>query len=154
MLFNRKVLVLLVIGMMGCANVSNEQSGMLIGATAGGLLGNTVGSGGGQVAATAIGILAGAYIGGKIGASMDQADRNQVAIALENNKTGVSRRWRNPDNGTNYIVTPTKTYVQNNGSATQPCREFTTVAKIGGNDEKIYGTACRMDDGSWKIMSD
>jgi len=46
-------------------------------------------------------------------------------------------------------VTPTKTYE----TAAGPCREYTIDAIIGGSTEKIYGTACRQADGSWKVQN-
>lgn len=136
----------------GCANVDNEQSGIITGAAVGGVLGNTLGSGTTRAVSTAVGILIGSFVGGRVGASIDKTDRMRINGTLENTRTGHSRRWRNPDTGSRYTVTPTKTYTRRLGSATQPCREFTTEASIGGTVEKIYGTACRMDDGSWKIV--
>lgn len=148
----RLSILCIFLSLFGCANMNNEQSGIITGAAVGGVVGHSVGGGSTQAVATAVGILAGAYVGGQIGASMDKTDRNQVARTLEGTKTGRSRAWKNPDTGARYTVTPTKTYVRRQGSASQPCREFTTTANIGGNQEKIYGTACRMDDGSWKIV--
>ncbi len=146
------ILFIAMFALTGCANMSNQETGLITGAAVGGVLGHTIGSGTSQVVATAAGVLVGAYIGGRIGESMDKTDRLQVGRALEGNKTGRSRRWRNPDSGARYSVTPTRTYIRRQGrSSSQPCREFTTTAKIGGNTEKVYGTACRMDDGSWKI---
>lgn len=84
---------------------------------------------------------------------MDKTDRLEVSRSLEGTKTGRNRRWRNPDTGSRYTITPTRTYERRVGrSSTQPSREFTTTAQIAGNTEKIYGTARRMDDGSWKII--
>ncbi|KPK40991.1 MAG: hypothetical protein AMJ69_00270 [Gammaproteobacteria bacterium SG8_47] len=57
--------------------------------------------------------------------------------------------WRNPDTGNGYTVTPTKTYE----TAAGPCREYTIDAIIGGSTEKIYGTAGRQADGSWKVQN-
>jgi len=33
------------------------------------------------------------------------------------------------------------------------CREYTSMAEVGGKSETAYGRACRQDDGSWKIAS-
>lgn len=52
-------------------------------------------------------------------------------------RTGVPSTWRNPDNGNQYVVTPTKTHE----TASGPCREYTIDAVIGGKP-----------DGSWKIQ--
>jgi len=87
-------------------------------------------------------------IGGAIGRSMDETDRLRTAASLETVRTGVPSTWRNPDTGNQYVVTPTKTYE----SASGPCREYTIDAVIGGKKQKVYGTACRQPDGSWKIQ--
>lgn len=31
------------------------------------------------------------------------------------------------------------------------CREYNTTATIGGRQERLYGTACMMPDGSWQF---
>lgn len=31
------------------------------------------------------------------------------------------------------------------------CREYNTMAEIGGRQERLYGTACMMPDGSWQF---
>lgn len=135
----------------GCANSrgQNESSGMIIGGILGGVLGHGVGGGHGQTAATIIGSLIGTSIGGNVGRVMDQNDRIKVAHSLENVRTGVESSWRNPDSGYQYRVVPTRTYQEN----ALPCREYQVDATLGGNVEKIYGTACRQADGSWKVKS-
>jgi surface antigen len=131
----------------GCASDRpNEQAGMVIGGALGGLLGNQVGGGSGRTAAIIVGTLAGATIGGAVGRSMDDTDRLKTAYSLENVRTGVPSSWRNPDSGNQYTVVPTRTYDTQVG----PCREYTIDAVIGGRTEKVYGTACRQPDGSWR----
>lgn len=34
------------------------------------------------------------------------------------------------------------------------CREFQQAVMIGGRSEEAYGTACRMPDGAWQVVSD
>lgn len=122
---------------------------MMIGGVLGGALGSQVGSGQGRTVATVLGTLFGASIGGAVGRSMDDQDRVKVAHTLETVRTGVPSQWRNPDSGNQYTVMPTRTYE----SAGTPCREFTVDGMIGGRKEKIYGTACRQADGSWRTVS-
>lgn len=135
----------------GCANSrgDNEASGMIIGGILGGVLGHNVGGGHGQTAATIMGSLIGTTIGGNVGRSMDKNDQLKVAHSLENVRTGVETSWRNPDTGYQYRVVPTSTYEQN----AMPCREYQVDASIGNEQEKIYGTACRQADGSWKVKN-
>ena len=128
---------------------SKQDQGMVIGAIAGGILGNQVGGGSGRVLATIAGTAAGAMIGGAIGKSMDQTDQLHSAAALENVRTGVPSAWVNPDTGNQYVMTPTRTYDSGSG----PCREYTLDATIGGQEEQIYGTACRQPDGSWVVVN-
>lgn len=142
--------ITLALGIAGCANQGpQEQSGMVIGGLVGGLLGAQVGQGQGRTAAVIAGTLAGAAVGGSVGRSMDATDRMRTAATLETVRTGVSSSWVNPDTGNQYTVTPVKTY----GSASEPCREYTMTALIGGKRQQVYGTACRQPDGSWKVVN-
>jgi len=138
----------MVVLLSACSTAPTKQDqGVIIGAIAGGLLGNQVGGGSGRVLATIVGTVAGAAIGGSIGRGMDETDRMNTSIALENVRTGVPSSWSNPDTGYEYVVTPTNTYESESG----PCREYTMDATIGGETEQIYGIACRQADGSWQI---
>ncbi len=127
----------------------NEQAGMVIGGVLGGVLGSQVGGGRGRTAAIIAGTLAGAAIGGNVGRTMDEVDRMKTAQTLETVRTGVPATWNNPDTGNQYTVVPTRTYETQAG----PCREYTIDAVIGGQPEKVYGTACRQADGSWQVMN-
>jgi surface antigen len=135
--------------LFACSTAPTKQDqGVIIGAIAGGILGHQVGGGSGQVLATIVGTVAGAAIGGSIGRSMDETDRLNTTVALENVRTGVPSTWVNPDTGYEYVVTPTNTYDLGTG----PCREYTLDATIGGKTEQIFGTACRQADGSWLVV--
>ena len=146
--------VLLVIS--GCAPHSSgprEQTGTLLGAGTGALLGAQVGSGRGRLVAVAIGTLAGALVGQDIGRTLDRAD--QVAMqqnahyALEYAPSHNSTQWRNPDSGNRGEITPIETYQTSTG---QYCREYRQTVWIGGDQQQAYGTACRQPDGNWKII--
>ena len=148
-----KILIATALGatliLSGCATDRvNEQAGMIIGGALGGLLGNQVGGGSGRTAAIIVGTLAGAAIGGRVGQSMDETDRMKTALSLENVRTGVNSSWRNPDTGNQYTVTPTRTFDTGSG----PCREYTVDAIVEGRSQKVYGTACRQSDGSWRTQ--
>lgn len=134
----------------GCATTKgpNENIGMVIGGIVGGTLGHQIGKGDGQTVATVLGTIIGTTIGGNVGRSMDETDQLKVAHALETVRTGVATSWSNPDTNYHYEVVPTRTYDQTG----KPCREYQVEALIGGKKEIIYGTACRQDDGSWKVM--
>jgi surface antigen len=134
----------------GCENPpTKQQSGTVIGAIVGGALGAQVGRGGGRAVATIVGAVAGGAIGNAIGRNMDDTDRLKTAQALETSPTGAPVAWKNPDTGYSYTVVPTRTYQVASG----PCREYTMDTMIGGRAEKVYGTACRQPDGSWKAAN-
>lgn len=143
------------VSLAACENAGQKEvGGTVIGGVAGGLLGSTIGGGSGRLAATAAGTLLGALAGGSIGRSLDHADRMHAArttqTALEQNTSGTSSTWTNPDSGHSGTVTPTRTYQTAEG---QYCREFQQTVMIDGKSELAYGTACRQPDGSWKIVS-
>ena len=133
----------------GCAQVTNEGVGTVTGGVVGGLLGSQFGGGSGKVAAAAGGALLGAFLGGRIGQYMDRQDKMEMQRALETAPSGRAVTWRNPDNGNQYSVKPTRTYYNNQ----LPCREYITNATIGGKTQQIYGKACRQADGSWRVVN-
>jgi surface antigen len=139
----------LVLTGCGPGGFTNQNVGAVTGGVVGGLLGNSIGGGSGKVVATIGGAIIGSMIGGGIGAQMDRADQARVRQCINNVPTGRVSSWTNPDTGNRYSVQPTRTYYQDS----QPCREFTTIAVIGGKRQKMYGTACRQTDGSWQMMN-
>ncbi len=133
----------------GCETMTHAEQGEVIGGVIGGVVGAQVGEGSGRTAAIIIGTLAGAMIGRHMGESMDEVDRMRAARTLNDNRTGQSSTWINPDTGYEYTVTPTRTYDQRGG----PCREFTLHATVGDDpDQEVYGTACLQADGSWLVQ--
>ncbi len=134
----------------GYSTPSKQTQGAVAGGVIGGLLGSTVGDGRGTVWAAAAGTLIGALAGAHVGRQLDELDRYHAGRTLETAPTGATKEWVNPDSGTAYSVTPTRTYDSGHGT---PCREFTMDADIGGQTEQVYGTACRQADGSWKMSA-
>ncbi|MEM1243521.1 MAG: RT0821/Lpp0805 family surface protein [Pseudomonadota bacterium] len=138
----------LMLTLTACSGVSNQDAGVVTGGLVGGALGSLFGGGSGKILATAGGAVLGAYLGGRIGKNMDDTDRLKMQHALNDSRTNHTTTWRNPDTHAVYHVKPTRTYYRGN----QPCRDYTTTAIIGGKKESIYGRACRMADGSWKVV--
>jgi surface antigen len=135
--------------LISCSNNPNKQEvGTVTGGIAGGLIGSQFGGGVGQLLAIGGGTLVGALIGGSVGKNMDETDRLKTQQAMEQTPTGDEARWKNPHNGTHYILTPTKNY-QNKGIS---CRKYTMSTQVKGKTEKIHGTACRHKDGSWQTQ--
>ncbi len=81
-----------------------------------------------------------------------QGHRSQYGIVLhfhntlEYAPTHETSTWRNPDNGDSEAITPVKTYQTSEG---RYCREYVKTVTIGGEQQQVYGTACRQPDGSW-----
>ena len=146
------VVIASTVGITGCTTTQgqNEQAGMLIGGALGGLLGAQVDDdyNDWRTAAIIVGTMAGAYIGGSVGRSMDDVDRLRTNQTLETVRTGVGSSWTNPDSGNRYSVVPTRTYESNAG----PCRDYVIEAVIEGRPDKVYGTACRQPDGTWRTQ--
>jgi len=146
------VVMLVVIGLTGCATMeANPKTtvGALGGGAFGGLIAAAAGGGGAAIAGAVIG---GALLGGAAGSDLDQRDRQLAAQAqqraLENAPTGAPVEWTNPDNGHRGTVTPVRTY-ESQGTY---CREIQSDVTIDGKPERAYGTACRQPDGSWKMQ--
>lgn len=141
------------VGITGCTTTQgqNEQAGMLIGGVLGGLLGAQVDEDDKDLrtAAIIVGTMAGAYVGGNVGRSMDDVDRMKTNQTLETVRTGMGSTWTNPDSGNRYTVVPTRTY----DSGPRPCREYSIDAVIDGRLDKVYGTACRDPDGTWRTQN-
>lgn len=140
------------VALSGCQSTYQER-GALLGAAAGGILGNQIGEGSGQVFATMAGAAIGAVAGASVGSKMDEVDRMKMGQAyygsLEYGRTGESTEWANPDSGNSGSFEPTRTYQTGTG---QYCREFQQTITVAGRTEQGYGTACRQPDGSWKIV--
>ncbi len=156
---NTKFKILALITVMpvflaGCSGSFNKQdSGTVLGALAGGILGNQVGKGSGKVLATVAGAVVGGIVGSEIGKSLDENDRRAAADAeyraLESGYSGKATPWRNPDSGRHGVIVPKPPY-QVRG---QNCRDYTHTIYIDGEPQIMKGTACRSDDGTWNKVS-
>lgn len=80
-----------------------------------------------------------------------QAMNDTLQYALEYNKTSQAADWVNPDTARSGVVTPVRTFFDDQG---RPCREFSTsITFNGGEQQKGYGTACRQSNGNWHVVS-
>jgi surface antigen len=144
-----------VLLLAGCADAEQkpgETVGKIIGSIVGGVAGAYLGKGKGRLITTAIGAVAGAWIGGELGRRLSETDKtlmqDNTQDGLENNETGTTSAWSNPDSENSGTFTPTKTYQQANG---EDCREFEQTIYVDGRDETASGRACRTADGTWEI---
>jgi surface antigen len=137
----------------GEIGMNKTTGGALVGAAAGGLLGNQFGSGSGKGAMTALGVVAGGLLGSQVGKSLDQADiayaNRTTQTALETAPPGQALPWRNEQSGASGTVVP-RAYTQMADGTY--CREFQQTITVGGQTQQGFGRACRQPDGSWKIV--
>jgi surface antigen len=133
---------------------AHENTGTLLGAVAGGLIGSQFGGGTGErVAAGLAGAAIGGMIGNRIGAGMDDEDKRLAyeaqVQALESGRSGTAVPWRNPDSGRYGSVVPGRAY-QANGLQ---CRQYAHTIYIDGRPQVARGNACRNPDGTWTVVS-
>lgn len=138
----------------GCASrdaepiVDDSEAGQILGGVAGAVVGSQFGDGSGQTVATIAGALIGAVVGERIGARMEEDDRQYTANVLEDNETGETASWVNPDTGNEFWVTPVETYERSG----RPCREFEFRVETEHGSDVEERTACREADGTWKVV--
>lgn len=151
---------LIGVALAGCAGNPEtgtgpkENTGTLVGALGGALVGSQFGGGPGErVAAAMGGALIGGMIGNRIGAAMDDEDKKRAYAAqvqaLEGGPSGAPVAWRNPDSGRYGSVVPGPAY-QANG---MNCRQYTHTIYIEGKPQTARGAACRNPDGTWNPVS-
>jgi surface antigen len=87
-------------------------------------------------------------VGERIGARMEQEDLREAGLALENNRTGETAEWENPDTGNEFYVTPTETYERGG----RPCRQFDFRVETERGSDIQERTACRSSDGTWEVV--
>jgi surface antigen len=131
-----------------------ETAGTLAGAGTGALVGAAVAGGGtgNRIAGAAIGGALGGLIGNRIGAALDDEDKERAYAAqmdaLERGQPGAPVSWRNPDSGRYGTVVPGPQYQQ----AGRNCRSYTHTVYLDGRPQTTRGTACRNQDGSWTAI--
>ncbi len=129
-----------------------ENTGTLLGAGTGALLGAAVAGGGtgSRLAGAAVGGLLGGLIGNRMGAALDDEDRRRAydaqLAALDRGQSGAPVSWRNPDSGRYGTVVPGPAYQE----AGRNCRSYTHTIYVDGTPQTARGTACRLPDGSWQ----
>ncbi|MAL76641.1 MAG: hypothetical protein CMM62_16865 [Rhodospirillaceae bacterium] len=131
--------------MFGC---NGDVLGGLVGGIAGAALGSQFGKGDGKIVAIISGAIVGVMAGGSIGRSVDITNNNCIAQTMEQIPDAQPVVWRGAQDRT-YSITPTKTFDVAPGAY---CREYTSTATVAGQQQQVYGTACRQPDGAWKII--
>jgi hypothetical protein len=105
---------------------SGNLIGTVVGAAAGGLIGNQIGHGSGKSVATGLGVVGGGLAGGYVGRSMEGCGRGSQYHPSRHSAAGAS----------------------------QTCRFVLMQAVIDGNEQQVDGIAC-LDpaDQTWKTAS-
>jgi len=128
---------------------SNATAGTILGAVAGGIIGNQFGHGGGKAAATVGGVILGGMAGNAIASDMDCDDRPYATHAYYSGFRGPVGHvyyWRHDeDHG---YFRPVREYRRYG----RVCRDFRETTFHRGHTYTRYGTACREDDGDWRMM--
>lgn len=151
MRFPKLMILALLVGLLsllqlGCG-ATRGQTGTLVGGGAGAAIGGGLtGSGWGALAGAVLGGLA----GGAIGTELDRLDRERMGYALAQVPPGQPYAWTNPNTGAQWQMTPRDMYTAPYG---QQCREYSVLARIGGEIQETYGTACLQPDGTWQVVS-
>ncbi len=116
-------------------------------------VGNQIGDGSGRTVTTIVGTLAGAYIGGDIGSALTDKDKETMISvtqkALEGLPAGQTARWTSQTGGPQGSVTPQPSYRDPEG---QVCREYQETITAKGDTQTGFRSACRKQDGSWRIV--
>jgi surface antigen len=96
--------------------------------------------------------LLGGLIGNRIGAGLDDEDKQRAYAAqmdaLERGSSGAPVSWKNPDSGRYGTVVPGPAYQD----AGRNCRFFSHTIYIDGRPQTARGTACRNPDGTWTSL--
>lgn len=126
---------------------NREALGGVLGGVVGGVIGSEIGrkhdeQAVGAVAGTVIGVI----VGRSIGRQMDDTDRQCTGQVLERAPDHLTVRWRNPQNGLEFEVTPTRTFED----GARYCRDYVTRSLRSGTSTSTRAVACRNPDGSWQ----
>ena len=84
-----------------------------------------------------------------MGRSMDRVDQGCIGQALEYAPDGRVVNWSDSNLGARYQVTPTQTF---HDRQNRNCRKYEIDVIRDGANHKVYGTACRDIDGSWRAV--
>ncbi|MDG1996355.1 MAG: RT0821/Lpp0805 family surface protein [Emcibacteraceae bacterium] len=150
----KNILKFTLISLMSLSIISctKEETGTLLGTIGGALIGSEIT--GDSSVGVMLGAIGGAYAGRELGKRLDEADQQKMYQAtqgaLETGVSGEAETWYNPDSGNRGTITPQPSFEAKDG---EYCREYQQTVTIGDEPETAYGTACRMPDGTWKIIN-
>jgi surface antigen len=133
-------------GVLG-GRCNTEEVLTVVGAVAGGVIGNRTASPENRAIATLAGAIIGGVVGNRIGDAIDDRDRACIGHSLELVGTGRYVEWQNPGTGARYRVRPLR-------DIDRRCREFELRARPSRGKERAEKLrACRDDDGHWNVVA-
>lgn len=148
----RLIVLILAMTLVGCAGMSKQEQGAtggaILGIIVGALAGNALDCKGCAAIGGAVGGIALGSAGSAWGRNLDRLDEQQRQQALEIQRSGEYRQWRNPDSGAVHRVAPVKTSVEDG----RYCREYIHEIIVAGKKQQGYGKACRKPDGTWEVQ--
>ncbi|MBP2291502.1 RT0821/Lpp0805 family surface protein [Azospirillum rugosum] len=134
--------------------IDNDLLGKLGGAAVGALVGSQIGKGTGNLLAIGAGGLLGYFAGGYLMDQLSPGSRDAVQTAESralDAPVGQTIRWNSPDSATTRgTITPIRAGHDQQG---RECKEFQHKVFIDGRQETANGTACRGEDGQWKLVA-
>jgi surface antigen len=130
---------------------NREVIGAVLGGAVGAVVGSKVGKGDERVITTVGGAVIGAVVGGAIGKSMEDADHACAAQAMEYAGFKQAVKWRSAQHDTIYTITPVG-LLPPAGRGIE-CRRYSMLTEHGSVKDAVQGTACRQQDGSWRLSS-
>lgn len=91
-----------------------------------------------------------------VGNSMSRYDREQLNHVYDRGVSGQAASWTNPEQGTQYRVTPQPAYQVGGVGGNRICRKAELIAIISLNvdAEKVDTVACRAGNGQWRIREE
>jgi len=134
----------------GCTTdgrIDRAKTGALLGTATGAGIGYGLGKEKGML----VGAAAGAALFGAIGYAWDKYDQRQLARALENNPSGSTTGWVNPDTQTQYKVEPQPAHRDREGRTYRTAKVTSKDKK--GNRRTQTVKAYRQGSGSWEVAS-
>jgi surface antigen len=125
---------------------SNNATGTVLGAIAGGLIGSAASRGNGG--AVVGGVILGGLAGNAISSNMNCDDRRTAMSSYSQGfegRIGERHNWRNRDGRSYGSFTPTREFTRDGNT----CRDYREAGFGNGQRYNRSSTACRHNDGNW-----
>jgi uncharacterized protein YcfJ len=128
-----------------CKKQGAQVAGALLGALAGGFLGNRIDGGKNRTVGTVAGAMAGAFVGATLAKKLDNCEQKKVetaTIAAADGKAGQAQAWTS-DSRSDVHGTVTPSAMRTNPDGRQ-CRTITRVSYVAGEEVRDEPLVCRV----------